>query len=185
LLWLPTLAYLPVLLDLDFTWSDSWTTFSYLLVGGAAAVVLGVLLALLSTASLVRGLALVLFLGGAACAAVGAWGAYTLDDESLLWVEYGIDPMPVLSSYLGLVLAGAMFLALGLFISSLVRSQMVAALLALFFSLVFVVAGFWRPEMDTGSPLYQWLFFFTVPLHFERNFSRGLVDSRQLVLYPR
>jgi ABC-2 type transport system permease protein len=118
LLWVPTLAYLPILLDLD------WQTF-----------------------------------------------------------QTGIDPWPVVSSYLGLALAGAMFLALGLFISSLVRSQMVAALLALFFSLLFLVAGFWRPEMDTGSPLYQVLFFFTVPLHFERNFSRGLVDTRQLVLY--
>jgi len=27
------------------------------------------------------------------------------------------------------------------------------------------------------------LFFFTVPLHFDRNFSRGLVDTRQVVLY--
>jgi ABC-2 type transport system permease protein len=95
----------------------------------------------------------------------------------------GIDPWPIVSSYLGLALAGAMFLALGLFVSSLVRSQMVAALVALFLSLVFIVAGFWRPEMDTGSGLYQVLFFFTVPLHFDRNFSRGLVDTRQLVLY--
>jgi ABC-2 type transport system permease protein len=95
----------------------------------------------------------------------------------------GIDPWPVASSYLGLALAGAMFLALGLFVSSLVRSQMVAALLALFLSLLFIVAGFWRPEMDAGSLLYQVLFFFTVPLHFDRNFSRGLVDTRQLVLY--
>jgi ABC-2 type transport system permease protein len=118
LLWLPTLVYLPILLDLD------WQT-----------------------------------------------------------LTSGIDPWPVVSSYLGLALAGAMFLALGLFVSSLVRSQMVAALVALFLSLLFIVAGFWRPEMDTGSPLYQALFFFTVPLHFERNFSRGLVDTRQVVLY--
>ncbi len=95
----------------------------------------------------------------------------------------GIDPYPVFSSYLGLFLAGAMFLSLGLLISSLVKSQMVAALIAMFISLLFIVAGFWRPEMDIASPLYQVLFFFTVPLHFERNFSRGLVDTRQLVLY--
>jgi ABC-2 type transport system permease protein len=118
LLWVPTLVYLPVLLDLD------WQTFAS-----------------------------------------------------------GIDPWPLVSSYLGLALAGAMFLALGLLVSSLVRSQMVAALIALFLSLIFIVAGFWRPEMDTGSALYHLLFFFTVPLHFERNFSRGLVDTRQLVLY--
>jgi ABC-2 type transport system permease protein len=118
LLWVPTLIYLPILLDLD------WSTF-----------------------------------------------------------QTGVDPWPIVSSYLGLILAGAMFLALGLFVSSLVRSQMVAALIALFLSLGFIVAGFWHPDLDTGSPLYRVLFFFTVPLHFERNFSRGLVDTRQLVLY--
>jgi ABC-type transport system involved in multi-copper enzyme maturation permease subunit len=123
LMWLPTLCYLPVLLDMEW-------------VGPGAG-----------------------------------------------WIVTGIDPWPVVASYLGVALAGAMFLALGLFISSLVRSQMVAALLSLSFSLVFIMAGFWRPDMDTGSPLYQVLFFFTVPLHFERNFSRGLVDTRQLVLY--
>ncbi len=97
--------------------------------------------------------------------------------------EGRIDPMPIASSYLGLVLAGAMFLALGLFVSSLVRSQMVAALLSLFLSLGFIVVGIWRPEMDTGSTLYRGLFFFSVPLHFNRDFSRGLVDTRHLVLY--
>jgi len=94
-----------------------------------------------------------------------------------------IDLMPVLSSYLGLFLAGAMFLALGLFVSSLVRSQMVAALISLFISLLFIVAAFWRPDMNTGSLAYQVLFFFSVPLHFQRDFSRGLVDTRHLVLY--
>jgi gliding motility-associated transport system permease protein len=94
-----------------------------------------------------------------------------------------LDPMPIASSYLGLVLAGAMFLALGLFVSSLVRSQMVAALISLFLSLGFIVVGIWRPEMDTGSTLYRVLFFFSVPLHFYRDFSRGLVDTRHLALY--
>jgi ABC-2 type transport system permease protein len=117
-LWLPTVLYLPILLNLD------WQT-------GAAA----------------------------------------------------IDIWPVVSSYLGLALAGAMFLALGLFISSLVRSQMVAALLALFLGLGFIVVGLWRPEMDTGSLLYRILYFFTVPLHFARDFSRGIIDTRHLVLY--
>jgi ABC-2 type transport system permease protein len=118
LLWLPTLAYLPVLLDID------WHTF-----------------------------------------------------------RPRIDPWPVVSSYLGIALAGAMFLALGLFVSSLVRSQMVAALISLTLSLAFIVLGFWRPDRDTGDLSYRMLFFVTVPLHFERNFSRGLVDTRQLVLY--
>jgi ABC-2 type transport system permease protein len=103
----------------------------------------------------------------------------------LNWTTYeaSIDPWPFATSYLGILLAGAMFLSLGLFISSLVRSQMVAALIALFLGLVFVAAGFWLGDIDPGSLEYQALFFITVPMHFERNFSRGLVDTRQLVLY--
>jgi ABC-2 type transport system permease protein len=95
----------------------------------------------------------------------------------------GIDPWPVVTSYLGLFLAGAMFLALGLFVSSLVRSQMVAALISLVLSLGFVLAAFWRPEMDTAGLTYRLLYFFSVPLHFSRDFTRGVIDSRHLVLY--
>jgi hypothetical protein len=76
-----------------------------------------------------------------------------------------------------------MFLALGMFVSSLVRSQMVAALISLILSLLFIVAGFWRPEMDANTLLYQVIYFFSVPLHFSRDFSRGIIDTRHLVLY--
>ena len=185
LLWLPTLAYLPVLLDLHKpAFTPVWTSYSLLLVGGLGAVVLSTLLALLPLGTGGRLLGLVMLLAGAVAAAIGGWGHYYVDaGEHLLVIPAGIDPMPVVSSYLGLFLTGAMFLALGLLVSSLVRSQMVAALISLVVSLPFVVAGFWRPDMDTSTPLYHVLFFFSVPLHFSRDFSRGLVDSRHLVLY--
>jgi ABC-2 type transport system permease protein len=80
-------------------------------------------------------------------------------------------------------LAGAMFLALGLFVSSLVKSQMVAALISLVLSLGFVLAAFWRPEMDTGGLVYRLLYFFSVPLHFSRDFTRGIIDTRHVILY--
>ena len=94
-----------------------------------------------------------------------------------------IDPRPVATSYLGVMLAGAMFLALGLFVSSLVKSQMVAALISMVLSLGFVLAAFWRPEMDTSGLNYRLLYFFSVPLHFKGDFTRGLIDTRHLVLY--
>jgi ABC-type transport system involved in multi-copper enzyme maturation permease subunit len=183
LLWLPTLAYLPVLLDLHATWSSAWTVYSGLLVGGLAGVVLALVLGLLPTGTVGRVTGLVLLLLGAACASIGAWGHYTRDTTHLLELHAGIDPMPVLSSYLGLAMAGAMFLALGLLVSSLVRSQMVAALVSLAISLLFIVAGFWHTDIDRGTALYQVLFFFTVPLHFREEFSRGWLDTRPLVLY--
>jgi ABC-2 type transport system permease protein len=104
-------------------------------------------------------------------------------DFDLGSMQIGIDPYPVLSSYLGLALAGAMFLALGLFVSNLVRSQMVAALISLALGLIFIVMGVWRLDIDTGGPWYRFLYFFSVPLHFERGFTRGIVDTRHVVLY--
>ena len=38
------------------------------------------------------------------------------------------------------------------------------------------------PQLDDDR-YYRWLTWITVPLHFERGFTRGLVDTRQLVLY--
>jgi ABC-type transport system involved in multi-copper enzyme maturation permease subunit len=184
LLWVPTLVYLPVLLDLHVVkWQLVWTPYSILLLGGLAGVLLAGLLMLVSLGSVGRIVSLLILLAGLACTGVGIWGQQDQDTERLVEIQTGIDPMPVLSAYLGLMLAGAMFLALGLFVSSLVRSQMVAALVSLVLSLLFIVAGFWRPDMDTSGPLYQVLFFFSVPLHFSQDFSRGLIDTRHLVLY--
>lgn len=191
LMWLPTLLYLPILLN----WQVHWERFSidgvqglffssglsgWLLLGATGALVLALLLALIPVSRL-RVIALFLFLAGVVALIAGVCLSLNSSSDSL--ITLGVDPWPVVTSYLGLALAGAMFLALGLFISSLVKSQMVAALIALFAGLIFIMAGFWRPDMDTSSDLYKVLFFFTVPLHFERNFSRGLIDTRQLVLY--
>ena len=104
-----------------------------------------------------------------------AWQGFTL--------SAGVDPMPVLTSALGIALAGAMFLALGLLVSSLVRSQMVAALVSLVLCFLFICTVFWRPKMDPGSLAARGLDFVSVPLHFSKDFSRGLVDTRHLTLY--
>ena len=74
------------------------------------------------------------------------------------------------------------FLAIGLLVSSLVTSQMIAAIVSLFIGLLFI-AGMWSPELDTSEMPYRLLFYFSVPMHFERHFARGLLDTRHLVLY--
>jgi ABC-type transport system involved in multi-copper enzyme maturation permease subunit len=195
-LWLPTLAYLPMLLNLErpqFHWIV--TPFSITLLAGFGAMLLALLLALPRVGTGTRLFNLILFLGGALAFGVGAWGHYhgfrieTLkldvpaDEEFLLVMPAQIDPWPVLSSYLGLVLAGAMFLAIGLLVSSLVRSQMVAALVSLVLCLLFIVGRFLWPDIDSGTLTGQVLSFFTVPRHFYRDFTRGVVDTRNVVLY--
>ena len=92
-------------------------------------------------------------------------------------------PWPVFTSYLGVFLAGAMFLAIGLFVSSLVKSQLVAAMISLVISLIFMAAAFARPTFDGGSLVERLIYFISVPEHFRRDFCRGILDTRHIVLY--
>jgi hypothetical protein len=116
-------------------------------------------------------------------AAYYGWKHFVRDDVSLIQIVSRIDHWPVVTSYLGVMLVGAMFLAIGMLVSSLVKSQMVSALISLVLSLVFVLPAFWRPEMDTASLDYRIRNFFSVPVHFHHDFTRGLIDSRNLILY--
>lgn len=107
-----------------------------------------------------------------------------------------VDYMPIFSCMVGVILAGAMFLALGLLISSLFRSQLVAALISLVVSLVFVAGAFWRAEEvvseEGGLGSFSRMIapsisaltsYVSVPLHFQNDFTRGIVDTRHVVLY--
>jgi ABC-type transport system involved in multi-copper enzyme maturation permease subunit len=181
LLWLPTLAYLPVLLDLHVTWDlSAWSASAIVCVAGLAAFVVGLFGLIFGMNGM---LGFFLMLVGAVAAGLGGWAQHTRDGAHLVQIHAGIYAWPVVTSYIGVILAGAMFLSLGLFVSSLVRSQLVAFLIALLLSLLFVVAGFWQPDLDTGGLPYRILYFLSVPLHFSRDFTRGVLDSRHIVLY--
>jgi len=97
--------------------------------------------------------------------------------------ETKIDPAPVVTTAVGVVLVGGMFLAIGLFVSSLVRSQLVAALIALVFSLAFVVIDFLQPFLDPNAGVAKVVNYLSVPEHFRRDFTRGVIDTRHVVLY--
>jgi ABC-2 type transport system permease protein len=182
-IWLPTLVYLPALLGAQMPiFRPAWTPYSLLMLGGLGAVLVGLLLLWPRLGTTWRRVSLALLVVGAAAAGVGGWLHYHQDAEPLLEIPVRLDPAPVLATYLGMFLAGAMFLAVGLLVSSLVRDQMVAAILALALGLVFIGAGFWRPEQD-GSFGYRLVYFFSVPLHFHETFTRGRIDTRPLMLY--
>ncbi len=183
LLWLPTLVYLPALMGASRpVFHPIWSLWSIAFLTGLGSVVVGLLLLWPPLGTSWRLVSLLLIVGGGIAAAIGGYVHYSADSVHLVDIQTQLDPYPVLTTYLAMFLAGAMFLALGLFISSLVRDQLVAALIAMALSLLFIVAGFVRPVQDGGT-LYQVVYFFTVPLHFDRAFTRGLIDTRPLVLY--
>jgi len=182
-IWLPTLLYLPALLGAkEPILRPAWTLWSVLFLTGLGAILAGWLLLWPRVGTSLRLLSLILIGVGSALAAVCGWLHYTQDPEHLLEIPIRLDNAPVLATYLGMFLAGAMFLALGLLVSSLVRDQMVSAIIALALGLVFIAAGFWRPEHNStlGSQL---VYFFSVPLHFQDTFTRGRIDTRPLLLY--
>jgi hypothetical protein len=158
------------------------TSFSIGLLSGIGAVVLGLLLLLPRLGTIWRVLSVILILGGSVAAVwCGLWHFQT-DPERLVTLPVLIDPYPALATYLGLFLAGAMFLALGMFVSSLVRDQLVAAILAVALGLPFILAGFVKPDLSDGA-LSQVVYFFSVPMHFDRSFTRGVLDTRPVILY--
>jgi ABC-type transport system involved in multi-copper enzyme maturation permease subunit len=184
LLWVPTLLYLPMLMDLHFESAQLVTTpYALLTLAGVGSLLVGAVMLLPRVGSGLRLVSVLLVALGATAAIGGGVLHYQHDGTHLLEISAGLDPAPVFTLYLGMMLAGAMFLAIGLFISSLVRDQLVAAIIALLASLIFVAAGFWKPELDSGNVFDRLVYFFSVPLHFSKSFTRGLIDTRPVILY--
>jgi ABC-2 type transport system permease protein len=91
-------------------------------------------------------------------------------------VEWG----PILTGYLGLVLTGATFLAVGVLISSLTENQIVAG-----FGTFGVLLGLWIIGWGAefaGGNLRAVLQYLSITEHMD-TFSRGLIDTRDLVYY--
>ena len=179
-LWATTLVYVPVLADWKVEWPGAVTPFAVAMLAGAAVVLLA---ALGFWFDLSGWLVLLLGVVGLALAVGGGYLHAVKDERHLVHIAAGIDPRPVFTSYLGVVLAGAMFLAVGLLVSSWVKSQLVAWMLSLLLGLGFVLPALLRWQIDSGSPLYPFVYYVSVPEHFRRDFTRGVIDTRPLVLY--
>ncbi len=94
------------------------------------------------------------------------------------WVDF--DKLVILNSYLGLVLLGASFISIGILISSLTESQLIAAVITFGISLLFWIIG-WISEI--AGPKYSNFFdFISLYSHYE-NFPKGILDTRDLIFY--
>jgi ABC-2 type transport system permease protein len=91
-------------------------------------------------------------------------------------VEWG----PVATGYLGLVLTGAVFLAVGVLVSSLTENQIVAGFGTFGILLALWVVG-WGAEFAGGN-LRGVLQYLSLGDHLD-GFTRGLIDTKDLVYY--
>jgi ABC-type transport system involved in multi-copper enzyme maturation permease subunit len=183
-LWLPTLLYLPALLGIKATLPETMpgdpAGFGFL--AGAGMTLLGFFALLFPLGTVSRLLSLLLLGSGIG---LGTWGAMTHfggQGPHLVEITSIVDPFPALSLYVGMFAAGAMFLAIGILVSSMVRDQLVSAVIALAIGLPFVMAGF-VGALPGASAVGPWVQYLSVPVHMDQLFGRGIIDSRPLVLY--
>jgi ABC-2 type transport system permease protein len=91
-----------------------------------------------------------------------------------------IDWGPLLTGFAGLLLLGATFLAVGLFISSLTENQIVAAIATFGVLLAFWIIG-WSAD-SVGGTWGKVLSHLSIIEHFD-SFAKGVLDTRDVIYY--
>lgn len=94
-----------------------------------------------------------------------------------------IDSGATWGSYIGLILLGASFVAIGIFASSLTRNQIVSFVIAIFFCFIF----YWLFDMISRLPIFvgkidDVIQMFGVEYHY-RSLSRGVIESRDVIYF--
>ena len=121
---------------------------------------------------------------------VGKWlaamllygGMLLLTALNFIWLfRYGNpDWKPLALAYLGLFLQAGLMLAIGIFISSLTRNQIIAGAVSFVVCLLLWVIG-WVNEYDS-TPTARMMAYLSVPTHFE-SFAKGLLSLKDAVFF--
>jgi len=118
------------------------------------------------------------FLGALALWAVML--AVSLIHMGILFIYGNPEWKPIATAYLGLLLFGACFISVGLFISSLTKNQIVAGMVTfavfLFLWIINWIGSFSGPTVNS---LTEYL---SVINHFD-DFSKGIIDTTHLIYY--
>jgi ABC-2 type transport system permease protein len=91
-----------------------------------------------------------------------------------------LDWGPLLTGYLGLLLQGAAFIAVGILISSLTENQIVAAVATFGTLLIFWVIA-WASD-SAGGTLGRVLSHLSLTEHFD-SFAKGVIETKDLIYY--
>jgi gliding motility-associated transport system permease protein len=106
--------------------------------------------------------------------------AVTLVYVSILFIYGRPEWRPLVSGYLGLLLLGSCFIAIGLFISSTTKNQMVAGAATFVVGLLFWIVSWFADS--AGPTTAQILSYLSITEHFD-DFARGVIDTKHVVFY--
>ena len=106
--------------------------------------------------------------------------AVTLIHMSVLFIYGSPEWKPLLTGYLGLLLMGGSFLSVGLFISSLTKNQIVAAMATFAVFLLLWIIN-WMSSF-VGPTTQAILSALSLTEHFD-DFAKGIIDTKHLIYY--
>ncbi len=94
-----------------------------------------------------------------------------------------MDPGTLGSTFLGIMLVGALYMSLGCFASSLTRSQIVAAMIALALGTSLFLLSFLSAALSGHTGWVTKIFTHVSLMEHMRDFARGVIDVRPVVFY--
>lgn len=106
--------------------------------------------------------------------------AATLVYQIILFSHGQPEVGQILTSYLGLILMGGAFIAIGVFVSALTENQIVAGFITIILLLFFWVIG-WAADF-AGPVLGSLLQYISLLTHFDE-FAKGVIDLKDILLY--
>ncbi len=106
--------------------------------------------------------------------------ALSLIHISILFIYGNPEWKPIATGYLGLLMMGGCFLSLGLFISSLTKNQIVAAMATFaVFLMLWVITGIGQFVGPTAQTILSYI---SLTEHFD-DFAKGIIDTKHIIYY--
>jgi ABC-2 type transport system permease protein len=104
----------------------------------------------------------------------------TLVYPAMVWYFTRLEWGPLLTAYVGLLLLGATFLAVGILASSLTENQIVASMVTFGVLLLFWVVG-WSADY-VGGAWGRVLSHLSIVEHYD-SFAKGILDTKDVIYY--
>lgn len=104
--------------------------------------------------------------------------------QVLVLKRYGNPDMGIIAAgYLGILLLGAAFVAVGMLTSSLTQNQVIAFMLALISMLILWIISFAGNILSPGELIANIFTYLGLPEHFQNSFFNGVIDAQDIIYF--
>lgn len=104
--------------------------------------------------------------------------------QVLMLKRYGNPDMGIIAAgYLGILLLGAAFVAVGMLTSSLTQNQVIAFMLALISMLILWIISFAGNILSPGELIASIFTYLGLPEHFQNTFFNGVIDGQDIIYF--